>query len=172
MDDTESGDQVALDLFGRPVEPIRERRGRPSYAKTEENQRFVELRAAAGWTHEAIAQDMGIDSDTLRKHFSVELQRGRIKVEGVLLDVLMAKARQGHVPSVRELLDRVQAVAPPPPRRQAPVLADGAPGEAAPDPAEIKAPRPLGKKEAQLKAATEIPDDYGDILGRRNARPN
>lgn len=153
------------------MEPIRERRGRPSYAKTEENQRFVELRAAAGWTHEAIAQDMGIDSDTLRKHFSVELQRGRIKVEGVLLDVLMAKARQGHVPSVRELLDRVQAVAPPPPRRQAPVLADGAAAEATPDPAETKT-RPLGKKAAQLEAATKIPDDYGDILGRRNSRPN
>jgi predicted transcriptional regulator len=156
-----SGD-TERDLFGRAIEPLRERRGRPSYKKSEENQRFVEVRAAAGWTHEMIAQDMGIDSDTLRKHFSAELELGRVKTEGMMLDVLLRKAREGHVPSVRELRERIERAAPKAPRRAKSGHADEGQTEQ----------KPLGKKEAALEAARQVPGDYGDIFDRRRGRAN
>ncbi len=107
MDHEISPDQHDVDLFGNAVEPIRDRRGRPSYKKTKENQDFVSVRAAAGWTQQRIAEDMGIDAKTLRKNFSRELENGAVFIEGMALDVLMKKTREGHVPSIRLLLDRI-----------------------------------------------------------------
>ncbi|MDI3335876.1 hypothetical protein QKW60_05625 [Defluviimonas aestuarii] len=109
-----------------------------------------------------IAKDMGIDSDTLRKHFSAELEFGRVKTEGMMLDVLMQRAREGHVPSVRELRDRIERAAPKAPRRQK----DGGVGEGPDD------KKPLGKKQAALEAARQVPGDYGDIFDRRRGRTN
>ncbi|GLS87696.1 hypothetical protein GCM10010873_26700 [Cypionkella aquatica] len=164
MEASKSGDGGDFDLFGEAVKPLRERRGRPSYAKSEENQRFVEVRAAAGWSHEAIAADMGIDPDTLRKHFSGELKNGALKLEGMLLDVLQQRAREGHIPSVRELQSRIVARAPKAPRAKEP----GA-GEA--KAVEPKA-APVGKKQAALDAAQKVPDDWGDLMNRRQVRDN
>lgn len=145
----DQAEAALVDLFGQPVLPIRERRGRPSFAKTVENQRAVELRAAAGWSAEAIAADIGCHVDTLRKHFSGELQNAALKIEGEMLDILYQRARQGHVPSVRELRDQVKTVAP-----RKPVEKDAA-----------KAPA-LGKKAQRLRDAAERPAEYGDILDR------
>lgn len=159
MNQAKSGGEVSVDLFGRPVEALRERRGRPSYKKTEENQRFVEVRAAAGWSQDAIAADMGIDADTLRKHFSAELKAGAIKVEGVILDVLLSRARQGHVPSARELLERIKAGA-------------GA-GRTAQPPREKPAREvQLGKKELAAREAQHATDDWADLLGQKPPRAN
>ena len=88
--------------------PIRERRGRPSFDVSKENQGFVAVRVAAGWSQERIAAEMGIDAKTLRKHFSPELVDGYTFIEGMLLDVLMQLAREGHVPSVRQLQSRIE----------------------------------------------------------------
>lgn len=157
----ESGGDRHLDLFGRPIEPLRERRGRPSYAKTEQNQRAVEVRAAAGWTHEAIAADLGIDADTLKKHFSEELKIAALKVEGMLLDVLQQRAREGHVPSVRELRERIVARAP----------KAAKPNEAG-KAAEKGKDAPVGKKAKALEDAQKVPDDWGDLMSRRDRRDN
>ena len=146
------------DMFGNPIEALRERRGRPSYAKTQENQRFVEVRAAAGWTQKMIAADMGIDEDTLRKHFSAEMEMGQVKVQGMLLDVLLQKARAGHVPSVRHLQDHMAKAAPAAPRRPK---------------ADVDKPvvvMPKGKKALELDAAQQVPVDYGDIFAARQKR--
>jgi hypothetical protein len=121
----------------------------------------VEVRSAAGWSQEAIAEDMGIDADTLRKHFSVELRLGRLKVEGMLLDVLQQRAREGHVPSVRELQSRVLGAAP----KALKPKPDGKPAEARPA-------IPPGKKEQRLKDAQDVPNDWGDLMSRRAQRQN
>lgn len=144
----ESDGKVEVDLFGRPIEPIRDRRGRPSFAKTKENQEFVSVRAAAGWSHERIAADMGISDDTLRKYFSGELQNGRLYVEGMMLDVLMQRSREGHVPSIRLLKETID----PHPER-APKAKD--------DKAKAAA---MGKKEATAAAAKEPPRGWGELL--------
>lgn len=94
-------------MFGQPVQPIRDRRGRPSFKKDKENQDFVAVRIAAGWSQKRIAENMGVDEKTLRKHFSRELENGAVLVDGVMLDVLLRRVREGHVPSVRQLRERL-----------------------------------------------------------------
>ncbi|MEO8531293.1 MAG: hypothetical protein ABI459_08715 [Deltaproteobacteria bacterium] len=151
------GDKV-VDLFGNPIVALRDRRGRPSYQKNKENQDFVSVRAAAGWSQERIAQDMGIDVKTLRKNFSLEMELGATIVDGVILDVLMKRVRAGHVPSIGKLQDRIGRTAP---RR--------AKGED--KPAETPKTEKPGKKELALEAAQKVPDDWGDIQSKRR-RPN
>lgn len=146
--EAKSEGSAGVDLFGHTVEPIRDRRGRPSYAKTKENQQFVAARAAAGWSHARIAADMGIDDDTLRKHFSGELQNGRIYIEGMMIDVLTQKMREGHVPSMR-LLKEMMEVQP----------------ERAPKPGDKpKAEPPIGKKKQAAMEAKAPPDGWGSLL--------
>ena len=157
------GEAVARDLFGRPVEPLRDRRGRPSFAKTPENQDFVAVRAAAGWAQAAIADAIGCDEKTLRKHFSRELSAGRLIVEGMALDVLMKKLREGHGPSIRLLLERMdETTAADRKRARRPAEED----EEGDDEA---APRrsTLGKKEIADREAQLIPDDWAEAIDRR-----
>ncbi|MHB2265025.1 hypothetical protein [Aliihoeflea sp. PC F10.4] len=103
MSDEDSDDDLGFDMFGNPLTPIRDRRGRPLFKKDKENQDFVSVRIAAGWSQKRIAENMGIDEKTLRKHFSRELEAGAVLVEGVILDVLLRRTREGHAPSVRQL---------------------------------------------------------------------
>lgn len=160
MDHKNSPELGALDLFGQPVQPIRDRRGRPSFAKTKENQDFVAVRIAAGWSQKRIAEDMGIDEKTLRKYFSRELEFGATFVDGVMLDVLMRKVREGHTPSIRQLRERLVDAAPQAPRRP----------EANPDQDDDDADRPMGKKEQARAAAQKVPENYGDIFDRLKNR--
>jgi hypothetical protein len=90
---------------------------------------------------------MGIDDDTLRKHFSGELQNGRIYIEGMMIDVLTQKMREGHVPSMR-LLKELMEVHPERPAKPAD---------------KPKAPV-LGKKAQQASDAARPPEGWGDLL--------
>lgn len=146
------GAAVEKDLFGNPSLPLRERRGRPSFANTVENQIFVENRAADGWTQEMIAEDMGIDVDTVRKHFSAQLRNGLLKLKGEMLDILRKKARTGHTASINLLLKRTDQTAP----RAAKPKESKATG----------AKTVSGKKEARVEAAQETPTGWGDVFDR------
>jgi hypothetical protein len=103
VNDDFPNDKPDLDMFGNPALPIRDRRGRPSFRKDKENQDFVAVRIAAGWSQKRIAENMGVDEKTLRKYFSRELELGAVFIEGVVLDVLLRRTREGHAPSVRQL---------------------------------------------------------------------
>lgn len=161
MERENSSDGQEVDLFGQPLLPIRDRRGRKSFKKDKENQSFVSRRAADGWTHEMIAEDMGIDPKTLRKYFSRELASGRVFMVGEMLDILHRRAREGHVPSVKALLDRYEDEAPIAPRNRRP--AEGDDDDQAPE-------APLGKKEQAVLEAQKVPDNYGDIFSRLKGR--
>jgi hypothetical protein len=161
--DENSDSIVEYDMFGQRIVAIRDRRGRPSFKKDKENQDFVMVRVAAGWTHKRIAEDMGIDEKTLRKHFSRELENGAVFIDGLMLDVLIKKVREGHTPSIRQLRERLAEAGPQAPRNKPAAESDE-------DEPEEKSPV-LGKKEQRLQDAQVIPDDYGDIfakLGRRH----
>ncbi|OWU77609.1 helix-turn-helix transcriptional regulator [Marinibacterium profundimaris] len=151
-----------FDLFGNPIEPIRDRRGRPTFRKDKQNQDFVAVRAAAGWTQAAIAEALGCDEKTLRKYFSRELSGGALMMEGICLDVLLRKVREGHTPSVRALQDRLDRVA-----------AQPAPGKGRGADDGAEKPAPMGKKEQRLADAAEPAADYGDLYDRirSKARP-
>jgi len=105
---------------------------------------------------------MGIDEKTLRKHFSRELEFGTTFVDGVMLDVLMRRVREGHSPSIRQLRERLVQANPPPRNRH--TVEDG-------EEDEDDAPtRPMGKKLQEQAAAQDMPDTYGDIFGRLKGR--
>ena len=150
------------DLFGQPLAPLRDRRGRKSFKKDKENQDFVMVRRAAGWAHKRIAEDMGIDEKTLRKHFSRELEMGATFVDGLMLDVLMRKVREGHTPSIKQLRERILDAGPAAPRK--PVQPDDQ------DDDDDDKPAPLGKKEQARLDAQDVPDNYGDIFDRLRGR--
>jgi hypothetical protein len=109
---------------------------------------------------------MGIDADTLRKHFSGELSNAALKVEGMLLDVLQKRAREGHIPSVRELRERIVARAPKAPRTK-----DAAAGAAKGEGETVKA-APVGKKAEKLAKAQDVPKEWGDLMSARSQRNN
>jgi len=146
---------ASVDLFGNEILPMRDRRGRPSFKKTKENQDFVAVRAAAGWNQDLIAEALGCDPKTLRKNFSRELSQGALLIDGLCLDVLLRGAREGHTPSVKALqarLDRVSAGAP----RAAGKEKNEQPAKA----------EKLGVKEKRLNDATKPQADYGSLYDR------
>jgi len=103
---------------------------------------------------------MGIDEKTLRKHFSRELEFGATFVDGVMLDVLMRKVREGHVPSIRQLRERLLESGPQAPRK----------GQSESDGDDVPPEAPLGKKEQARVDAQEVPDQFGDIFSRMRSR--
>lgn len=100
---------VDLDLFGRKVKPPIDRRGRPSYAKSKENQLIVATLIARNWTQDRIAGYIGCDPKTLRKNFSRELSDGADLVEGMALEALLHKMVNGDRIATQKILDVVDA---------------------------------------------------------------
>lgn len=97
-----------VDLFGDPVMPIKDRRGRPSFAKTKENQELVSLLRAAGWIQERIARYIGCDVKTLRKNFSRELESGVDMIEGMALEVTFKKMKLGNSVAISRIFDVIE----------------------------------------------------------------
>lgn len=146
----------ALDLFGEPILAMRDRRGRPSFAKSKQNQDFVAVRAAARWTQKEISDQLGCDEKTLRLYFSRELAGGALIIEGLLLDVLLRKVREGHAPSINSLYRRLDIVEVPP----------KPPGKPADKPDDL----PMGKKEKRLLDAGKADLGYDDLY--KKIRPS
>ncbi|KAB2781254.1 helix-turn-helix domain-containing protein [Brucella anthropi] len=97
--------KLETDLFGAPIGQIKERWGRPSFAKSKENQELVALLKAANWTVSRIARHLGCDEKTLRKHFSRELEQGADIIEAMALQVTLQKMRQGNSVATGRILD-------------------------------------------------------------------
>ncbi len=108
MSDDFSTKDVELDLFGKPIAPIKDRRGRPSFAKNNENQELVCLLRAAGWTQARIAGYLGCDEKTLRKNFSRELQDGADVIEGMALEVTLKKLKSGNSVAISRIFDIIE----------------------------------------------------------------
>lgn len=148
MSDEISDDKPDLDLFGQPVGQIRERWGRPSFAKSKENQELVALLRAAGWTQARIAAYLGCDEKTLRKHFSRELEHGSDLIEGMALEVTLKRMRLGNSVATGRILDMVD-------RKGRPAVPHPGPRPAA------EKDEPVGKKEAANRAAQTAHEGTG-----------
>lgn len=151
---TTSGE--ALDLFGQPVQALRDPRGRKSYKKSSENQQLVSVLRAGGWTHERIAAVLQCDEKTLRKHFSRELEVGKDIVEAETLMVNYAQMRQGKSGAISRQMKILENSS----------LSD--PRKTRQEPKTKKEPKPeaLGKK-AQLDADARSglqSSSWGDVL--------
>jgi hypothetical protein len=147
--DDKSGQMGEFDLLGDPVRAIRDPRGRPSFAKTKENQLLVIQLRAKGWSQEQIAEFMGPDAKTLRKYFSRELDHGALFLEGIAMQALVKKMLAGNVTAIKAVLEISQAT--------------NAPRGKGTEKPEAKAPK-LGKKEMISGEAKTPPAGWGDLI--------
>lgn len=115
------------------------RRGRPSYRPSLEDRATVEEMRFVGESENTIARALGIDPDTLRKHFSEELADGHAQRRKEVIGMLFKSARSGNVSAQKKLEEMGRA--------------GGA--SIAVKEREAKAPK-LGKKEEQKVAAKAV----------------
>ena len=67
-----------------------------AHIPTEENKKMVRLLSAVGTRHEDIATKLSITDDTLRKHYKVELDEGRIEANASVAQTLYQQAKNGN----------------------------------------------------------------------------
>lgn len=154
MTEQNSQQELQGNLFTREFAPLRDPRGRKSFQPTDENRLLVMTLAAQNWTHENIAAFMGqkmesgtFDPKTLRKHFSRELELGRVMIEGMAHQVVVDKMMSGNLSAAKKLLEDLSALVPkkPQPKPEAPE-------------------KPVGKKEALDRAASRPSGGWGELL--------
>lgn len=120
--------------------------GRPEFKVSEALRRRVAIAAGGGMSHEEIAIAIGIDRNTLKKHFEAELSTGAFACRIEVLEAMHAAAGKGNVTAQRAYLERDPELAAPP--------------------APVDQPEPvLGKKEqAQADAKTAARGTTWDSL--------
>lgn len=146
------------DLWGDPVPPPSERRGRPSHVPTDEKRFRVKVLSAVNKSPAEIALAMGISEPTLRKYYLRELRGGLPQLRAEVLVAMTKKALDGNVSAMKAIIAETrhadlanpQHPATPRPRR---------------DP-------PLGKKERADLAAAEpdLTSDIGTLLAEREGQ--
>jgi transcriptional regulator with XRE-family HTH domain len=124
--------------------------GRPSHKPTHyQRERVMRLRAD-GWSLERIARVIGLDVQTLAKHYGDELEHGADIKTDALLEWAERGAKKGNAANIKWLSERYQAARA---DEQLRGRASGPPAE------EPKAPK-LGKKEQQQEAANAVKGKY------------
>ena len=77
--------------------------GRPSYRPSLEDRATVEELKFVGESDNTIARALGIDPDTLRKHFADELADGHAQRRKEVIGLLFKSARDGNVAAQKKL---------------------------------------------------------------------
>ncbi len=67
-----------------------------AHIPTEEQKKMVRLLSAVGTRYEDIATKLGITDDTLRKHYKLELDEGRIEANASVAQTLYQQAKTGN----------------------------------------------------------------------------
>lgn len=79
-------------------------KGRPTFKPSEAQRNDVKTLSAVNFKHDAIAEYIGIDSDTLRKHFKQELLTTKMKMLGNAASRLAQAVDRGEAWAVCFLL--------------------------------------------------------------------
>ena len=79
------------------------KRGRPAYRPTLEDRQIVEQMKFCGESDTTIARALGIDPDTMRKHFPDELADGHAHRRKEVIGLLFTAARNGNVAATKKL---------------------------------------------------------------------
>lgn len=98
------------DLFGDPIQPGKEGRGRPEHSWSRENSNKVLLAFARGLSVKEAATAIGVSVPTLRKHYSSEVGKrtdARLRMEMTQLARLNSAATAGNVAAEKELFKRL-----------------------------------------------------------------
>ncbi len=143
----------AVDLWGDPIPPRIERRGRPQHVVTPEKRIRVAVLRAMRHSHEEIAAAMGISEPTLRKNYLPELKSGLAQKRAEVLVRLWEKVQEGNVTAMKEFMRQTEK-------------SDLAPRE-------LRPPKPtkLGKKDQALVDAQQpdVSSSMGELMARRAA---
>lgn len=115
------------------------KRGRPQYRASLEDRQMVEQMKFCGEFESTIARALGIDADTLRKHFVDELADGHAQRRKEVIGMLFGAARSGNVAAIKKLEEIGRATG----------AAESVKSR------EAKAPK-LGKKEERKAAAKAV----------------
>ena len=121
--------------------------GRPSFKPTATQRRSVEQMVSVGESHLTIARALGIDDDTLRKHFRTELDFGLAKRRQEAVEILFKAARKGNVSAAKRIEEMTR------------IAGAAAAIEVRAEPATPK-PETIGKKAATKAAAEGITGKY------------
>ncbi|PHP20349.1 hypothetical protein CG471_07925 [Sphingobium sp. IP1] len=138
-----------VDLFGDPIVPRQEGRGRPEHSWSLENSNKVLLAFARGLSVKEAAMAIGVSVPTLRKHYFAEVAKraaARLRMEMTQLARLNSAAQGGNVAAEKELLKRLDKAA----------LADLSDRVAHRDHAPKAKVEKLGKKAAAKDAAGQV----------------
>lgn len=136
-----------VDLFGDPILPRHEGRGRPEHVWTLENSNKVLLAFARGLSVKEAAIAIGISAPTLRKVYFAEVAKraqAQLRMEMTQLARLNKAADEGNTAAEKELLKQLEKM-----RQRDQVRA------MAPAPT-VKPSSPKGKKEQQKEAAAGV----------------
>ena len=77
--------------IGEPVK-TKDKGGRPAHAPDDRSRQMVEVLSGFGIPQDKIADVIGVDGKTLRRHYATELQRGAATVEAKLVGNLLKLA--------------------------------------------------------------------------------
>ena len=102
---------LGIDLFGQPVLPPQEGRGRPEHRWCLENSNRVLLAFARGLSQADAASLIGVDAKTLRKHYSRECAQrtsAALRLEQRQLERLNTQAEAGNVAAEKALAERLE----------------------------------------------------------------
>lgn len=88
---------------GRQSPAAAKRGGRPEYKPTIETRQTVEEMKYCGESENVIARALGIDVDTMRKHFSDELENGHANRRRELIGLMFKSARDGNASNQKRL---------------------------------------------------------------------
>jgi predicted transcriptional regulator len=143
------------DLWGDPIPPPEERRGRPKHVPSETTRLRVRVLRAVRKTDREIAEAMGFSEPTLRKHYRRELDGALSQLRAELLVRLWKEVEAGNVSAMKEFrkeLEKADLV-------EACRKFDGA------EPPEPRKPK-RGKKEEAMAAAETAGagSEWGDDL--------
>ena len=104
-----------FDLFGEPLPRNHGEPGRNEHVATAEKVSRVRALVLANWTMREIAEEIGVSTPTLRKHYfstrAIKAARAIAirEVEGQVLVQLMRAAEGGNVSAMKELRKVVEA---------------------------------------------------------------
>jgi hypothetical protein len=123
------------------TKPTGKPRGRPAFVPTKEQRENVAIWKAGGMTDENIARALGMDADTVKKHFAEELAAEWCKKVAKVISARFKAAVKGNVSAQTKFLETARAVGAESRLQQ--------PNESGRKPRVV----PIGKKEAADEAA-------------------
>lgn len=145
-----------VDLFGDPLLPLKETRGRKAHRRCREVAEKVAILSATGSKVAQIARRVGLSDKTLTKYYSRELEHGGTLARQLLVEAQFAKALDGNTAAFKAIKDELA-------RGDTEAFSAAQRSERTP---RLRAERPLGKKDQQrLDAGSAGEDsDWGEDL--------